>query len=142
VDSVRIPAFSDQARQVLSQYIARSPLPLKKIGIEENGDATAVSFTSQREFFKGKTDTLPVIRFFLSSPKIVLHNTGHPYLLSLLLGLARSLQSTIFINCDKTMNLEKFLKKVFLAIFRDVVICDHSSYTTVFFNYWRQIELL
>jgi hypothetical protein len=39
--SVRIPVFSDQAREALSQYIARSPLSLKKIGIEENGDATA-----------------------------------------------------------------------------------------------------
>ena len=63
--SVRIPAFSDQARQALSQYIARPPLSLKKIGIEENGEATAVSFTSQSEFFKGKTETFPVMRFFL-----------------------------------------------------------------------------
>jgi hypothetical protein len=59
--SVRIPAFSDQARGALSQYIARPPLSLKKIGIKENGDATAVSFTSQSEFFKGKTETFPVM---------------------------------------------------------------------------------
>ena len=58
---MRIPAFSDQARVALSQYIARPPLSLKKIGIEENGDATAVSFTSQSEFFKGKTETFPVV---------------------------------------------------------------------------------
>jgi hypothetical protein len=82
--SVRIPAFSDQARQALSLYIARPPLSLKKIGIEENvqlplrgncladwplanlhGDATVISFTSQSEFFKGKTETFPVMRFFL-----------------------------------------------------------------------------
>jgi hypothetical protein len=63
--SVRIPAFSDQARQALSQYIARPPLSLKKIGIEENRDATVISFTSQSEFFKGKTETFPVMRFFL-----------------------------------------------------------------------------
>ena len=63
--SVRIPAFSDQAREALSQYIARPPLSLKKIGIEENRDATVISFTSQSEFFKGKTKTFPVMRFFL-----------------------------------------------------------------------------
>ena len=63
--SVRIPAFSDQARGALSQYIARPPLSLKKIGIKENGDATAVSFTFQSEFFKGKTETFPVMRFIL-----------------------------------------------------------------------------
>jgi hypothetical protein len=63
--SIRIPAFSIKARETLSQYIARPPLSLKKIGIEENGDATTVSFISQSEFFKGKTETFPVIRFFL-----------------------------------------------------------------------------
>jgi hypothetical protein len=63
--SIRIPAFSIRARQVLSQYIARPPLSLKKTDIEENGDATAVSFTSQSEFFKGKIETFPVMRFFL-----------------------------------------------------------------------------
>jgi len=63
--SIRIPAFSIRAREALSQYIARPPLSLKKTGIEENGQATAVSFTSQSEFFKGKTETFPVIRFFL-----------------------------------------------------------------------------
>jgi hypothetical protein len=63
--SIRIPAFSIRAREALSQYIARPPLSLKKIGIEENGEATAVCFTSQSEFFKGKTETFPVIRFLL-----------------------------------------------------------------------------
>ena len=63
--SIRVPAFSIKAREALCQYIARPPLSLKKIGIEENGDATTVSFTSQSEFFKGKTETFPVIRFFL-----------------------------------------------------------------------------
>lgn len=38
---------------------------MKKIGIEENGDATAVSFTSQSECFKGKTETFSAMRFFL-----------------------------------------------------------------------------
>ena len=63
--SVRIPAFSDQAREALSQYIARPPLSLKKISIEENREATTVCFTSQSEFFNGKTETFPVMRFFL-----------------------------------------------------------------------------
>jgi hypothetical protein len=63
--SIRVPAFSIKAREALSQYIARPPLSMKKIGIEENGDATAVSFTSHSEFFKGKTETFAVTRFFL-----------------------------------------------------------------------------
>jgi hypothetical protein len=54
--SIRIPAFSIRAREALS---------LKKIGIEENGDATAVCFTSQSEYFKGKTETFLLMRFFL-----------------------------------------------------------------------------
>jgi len=32
---------------------------------EENGDSTVISFTSDSEFFKGKTETFPVMRFFL-----------------------------------------------------------------------------
>ena len=63
--SIRVPAFSIKAREALSQYIARPPLSLKKIGIEENGDGTVISFTSDNEFFKGKIETFPVIRFFL-----------------------------------------------------------------------------
>jgi hypothetical protein len=63
--SIRIPAFSIRAREALSQYIARPPLSLKKIGIEENREATVISFTSHSEFFKGKTETFPVMRFFL-----------------------------------------------------------------------------
>jgi hypothetical protein len=63
--SIRIPAFSIRAREALSQYIARPPLSLRKIGIEQNGEATRISFSSDNEFFKGKTETFPVMRFFL-----------------------------------------------------------------------------
>jgi hypothetical protein len=63
--SVRISAFSGQAREALAQYLARPPLSLKKIGIEENGEATMVSFTSDNEFFQNKTETFPVTRFLL-----------------------------------------------------------------------------
>jgi hypothetical protein len=63
--SIRVPAFSIRAREALSQYIARPPLSLKKITIEENRDATVISFISESEFFKGKTETFPVMRFFL-----------------------------------------------------------------------------
>ncbi|MCJ7798052.1 MAG: transposase, partial [Thermoleophilia bacterium] len=63
--SIRIPAFSIRARQALSQYIARPPLSLKKISIEENGVATVVSYTSDNEFFKAKSETFPLMRFFL-----------------------------------------------------------------------------
>lgn len=62
---VRIPALSNQARQALSQYIARPPLSLKKISIEENGEATLVCYTSENEFFKGKTETFSAVRFLL-----------------------------------------------------------------------------
>jgi len=63
--SIRLPAFSIKAREALSQYIARPPLSLKKIGIEENGEATVISFTSDNEFFAGKTESFSVMRFLL-----------------------------------------------------------------------------
>ena len=63
--SIGVPAFSIRARQALSQYIARPPLSLKKISIEENGVATVVSYTSDNEFFKAKSKTFPLMRFFL-----------------------------------------------------------------------------
>ena len=53
------------ARQSLSQYIARPPLSLKKISIEENGEATVISYTPANDFFKGKIETFPVMRFLL-----------------------------------------------------------------------------
>lgn len=64
-NAVGIPAFSDKARESLSQYIARPPLSLKKMSIEENGEATLISYTSNNDFFKRKTETLPVMRFLL-----------------------------------------------------------------------------
>ena len=63
--SIGVPAFSIRARQALSKYIARPPLSLKKISIEENGVATVVSYTSDNEFFKAKSETFPLMRFFL-----------------------------------------------------------------------------
>ena len=51
--SIRVPAFSIEAREALSQYIARPPLSLKKIRIEENGVGTEISFSSDSEFFNG-----------------------------------------------------------------------------------------
>ena len=63
--SIRVPASSIKAREALSQYIARPPLSLKKIGIEENGEATVISFTSDNEFFAGKTESFSVMRFLL-----------------------------------------------------------------------------
>ena len=62
---IRIPAFSDQAREALSQYIARPPISLKKMSIEENGESTVISYASDNDFFKGKTETFSVIRFLL-----------------------------------------------------------------------------
>jgi hypothetical protein len=41
--SIRVPAFSFRAREAISQYIARPPLSLKKISIEENG---VIAFSS------------------------------------------------------------------------------------------------
>jgi hypothetical protein len=63
--SVHIPAGSSKTREALSQYIARPPLSLKKISIKENGEATVISYTSDNEFFKEKTEAVPVTRFLL-----------------------------------------------------------------------------
>ncbi len=61
--SIRIPAYSDKAREALSQYIARPPISLEKMSIEENGDATLISYTSNNDFFKGETRTFSTMRF-------------------------------------------------------------------------------
>jgi hypothetical protein len=63
--SVHIPAASSKTREALSQYIARPPLALKKIGIQENGEATVISYISDNDFFKGKIESFPVPRFLL-----------------------------------------------------------------------------
>jgi hypothetical protein len=63
--SVRIPAGSSKTREALSQYIARPPLSLKKISIEDNGEATVISYTSDNDFFKGKIESFSVTRFLL-----------------------------------------------------------------------------
>jgi hypothetical protein len=62
---VHIPAGSSKTREALSQYIARPPLSLKKISIQENGEATVISYTSDNDFFKGKIESFPVTRFLL-----------------------------------------------------------------------------
>jgi hypothetical protein len=38
---------------------------LKKISIDENGEATVISYTSDNDFFKGKIESFSVIRFLL-----------------------------------------------------------------------------
>jgi len=63
--SVRIGSHSDNARKALSQYISRPPLSLTKMSIQENGEATVISYTSDNEFFQGKTETFSLTRFFL-----------------------------------------------------------------------------
>jgi hypothetical protein len=67
---VHIPAGSSKTQEALSQYIARRmavppPLSLKKISIRENREATVVYYTSNNEFFKGKTESFPATRFLL-----------------------------------------------------------------------------
>ena len=43
-----------------------SPLPIhRSTPIEENGVATVVSYTCDNEFFKAKSETFPLMRFFL-----------------------------------------------------------------------------
>ncbi|HUV13079.1 MAG TPA: transposase [Acidobacteriota bacterium] len=64
-NAVGIPTFSDKARQSLSLYIARPPLSLKKISIQDNGEATVISYTSNNDFFKGKIQSFSVTRFLL-----------------------------------------------------------------------------
>jgi len=81
---VRIPAFSDQAREALSLYIARrlavpTPLSLKKICIEKNKEATAISYTSENDFFQGKTETFTVMRFLLKlTPAGIITSNRNP----------------------------------------------------------------
>ena len=43
----------------------RHHLSLKKISIEKNGEATVISYTSNKEFFKGKIESLSESRFLL-----------------------------------------------------------------------------
>jgi len=69
-NSVHLPAGSTKARKALSQYISRRmavppPLSLKKMSIQENGEATVISYTSENGFFQGKTETFSLMRFFL-----------------------------------------------------------------------------
>ena len=70
--SVHIPAGSSKTREALSQYIARPPLSLKKISIEENGEATVISYTSDNDFFKEKD------RILLREPFLVGIDTTYP----------------------------------------------------------------
>ncbi len=62
---LRLYGSDEKSREALSQYIARPPLSLKKMSIEDNGEATVISYTSNNDFFKGKTETFPVTRFLL-----------------------------------------------------------------------------
>ena len=64
-NSIHLPAHSTKARKALSQYISRPPLSLKKMSIRENGEATVISYTSDNEFFQGKTEPFSVSRFLL-----------------------------------------------------------------------------
>ena len=69
-NSVRLPARSTEARKAFSQYISRRmavppPLSLKKMSIRDNGEATVISYTSDNEFFQGKTHPFSVMRFLL-----------------------------------------------------------------------------
>lgn len=64
-NSVHLPGRSTKARKALSQYISRPPLSLKRMNIQENGEATVISYTSDNEFFQGKTETFYVTRFLL-----------------------------------------------------------------------------
>jgi hypothetical protein len=63
--SVHLPAGSAKARKALSQYISRPPLSLKRMSVQENGEATLISYTADTGFFRGKTETFSLTRFFL-----------------------------------------------------------------------------
>jgi len=41
-----------------------SPGDHQKISVQENGEATLISYTSDKEFFQGKTETFSLTRFF------------------------------------------------------------------------------
>jgi hypothetical protein len=63
--SIHLPAHSIEARKALAQYFSRPPLSLKKISVCKNGDATVISYTSDNEFFQGKTEPFSVSCFLL-----------------------------------------------------------------------------
>jgi len=64
-NSVHLPAGSTKARKALSQYISRPPLSLKRMNVQENGEATLISYTADNGLFQGKTETFSLTRFFL-----------------------------------------------------------------------------
>jgi hypothetical protein len=62
----RSPPPCSNNRLTDSQTLSENhPLSLKKISIEENGVVTVISFASENQFFKGKTESFPLLRFFL-----------------------------------------------------------------------------
>jgi hypothetical protein len=63
--SVHLPAGSAKARKALSQYISRPPLSLNRMSVQDNGEATLISYTADNGFFRGKTETFCLTRFFL-----------------------------------------------------------------------------
>ena len=50
-NQVRIPAFGHKARQVLSQYIAKHPVSLKKV-IFEQYDGKVIYYSEYNDYFK------------------------------------------------------------------------------------------
>jgi hypothetical protein len=47
-NSVHLPAGSTKARKALSQYISPPPLSLKRMSVQENGEATLISYDADQ----------------------------------------------------------------------------------------------
>jgi hypothetical protein len=60
--SVRIPAFSEQAREALSQYIARAPVSLNKLVAEDHA-ATVLYHTAYNPYFRTNCKVFRAIDF-------------------------------------------------------------------------------
>ena len=64
-NKVKIPAFSQKAREALSQYITKPPLSLKKVIFEQH-DGKVIYYSNYNDYFKRNTQVLTVQDFIAS----------------------------------------------------------------------------
>jgi hypothetical protein len=63
--SVGIPAGSPKAREALSQYIARPPVSLKKLLVEEGGTDSVLYYTAYNPYFRTNSKLFPATEFLV-----------------------------------------------------------------------------
>ena len=64
-NKVKIPAFSQKAREALSQYITKPPLSLKKVIFEQH-DGKVIYYSDYNDYFKRNTQVFTVQDFIAS----------------------------------------------------------------------------